>query len=458
MILSSRIQWPRPHSANKPKALAALALGMALGGPLISGQAYAAGFANNEQSAVDIGAANAGATARADDPSTLFFNPAGMALLPGVQIAGSSQFIDVTADVENARGTRSTILGGGAISGTTSDNGGSTSYVPSLYATVQLAPEWHLGLAITSPYGLTTKYSDLFAGRYYALTSELQTINVAPSVAYQPWPGLSIGAALQIESANAHLSNAVDFGSIGALEGLGMLGLLPGSSDGTATLRGSNVSFGWQFGVLYEPVSGTHLGLGYRSAVYHNLSGSVSYQGVPASLAGAFPNEAASAKLVEPNVVELGISHDIGSFKLLAGVTWTEWSQFKDLLAVYSGGSSLIQANWKNSWAFSAGIEYRLANEFTVRAGTGYEPTPVSAGFHNPASPDANIVRLSLGATWQPNSRLALSVAYAHLFPGNTKIDLSDDGPGTANFLRGNLQGTLVGNVDLVSIQATMKF
>ena len=60
--------------------------------------ALASGFALKEQSASGLGTAFAGATAIAEDPSTLFFNPAGMARLEGNQLLTVGSYISVSAE------------------------------------------------------------------------------------------------------------------------------------------------------------------------------------------------------------------------------------------------------------------------------------------------------------------------------------------------------------------------
>ena len=52
----------------------------------VSGAASAGGFYIQEQSAAGVGRAQAGNVAAADDASTIYYNPAGMTQLPGVQV------------------------------------------------------------------------------------------------------------------------------------------------------------------------------------------------------------------------------------------------------------------------------------------------------------------------------------------------------------------------------------
>lgn len=438
------------------------ALALALGA---SGAAHAAGFSLKEQSAEAQGASYAGAAARADDPSTLFFNPAGMTKLAGYQISASLSGIMPNGTLNHGTATTGAYygpLGGKPFAGVTNTNSGVDAVVPAIYATAQIGDSWHVGLAITSPFGLATKYPTNSIARYYALTTQLKAVNIAPSVAWQITRQLSIGAALNVETADAHLSNSVDFGGIGFLASRGALaraGYVPGSKDGIATIKGNDTAVGFQIGALFEPADGTRLGLAYRSAVGHKLSGSIQYQTVPAALATTFQNQPATAKVSEPQSVSLSLAQDLGDFTLLADYTYTGWSSFKSLQA-YTGTQLLTQTveNFRNTSAISLGADYRLNKQVTLRGGVMWDQSPVQSMYRTPRIADTDRYWLSIGATYRPIPRLAISGAYSHLFANNPSVSLIDAGPGTPNFTKGNLSASYNVSVDIVSIQATYAF
>ncbi|MEG2392895.1 MAG: outer membrane protein transport protein, partial [Pseudomonas sp.] len=66
---------------------------------LASTQLFASGFALNEQSVSGMGTGFAGRSSSADDASTVFGNPAGMARLEGQQITGGVAAIDASTDI-----------------------------------------------------------------------------------------------------------------------------------------------------------------------------------------------------------------------------------------------------------------------------------------------------------------------------------------------------------------------
>jgi long-chain fatty acid transport protein len=270
---------------------------------------------------------------------------------------------------------------------------------------------------------------------------------------------LSLSASLIIEAEDAHESSAVDFGAIGALSGLGRLGLLPGTADGISSVRVSDTAAGFQLGALYQPLPGTSIGLSFRSAIIHKLTGSVTYANVPALLAASFTDQSAYAKLPSPADASLGVAQVLGRWTLLGDVEWTQWSRFRNLTAVFAnGGSSTSPENWHDAWTVAAGADYRLTDSVTVRGGTAYDESAAPGGSLTPRIPDSSRVWLSGGVTWQATPFLALSGAYSHLFGNDTTVMLIDAGPGTPNFLRGNLDASYHTGVDIVSLQATLKF
>ena len=67
--------------------------------------AQAAGYALLEQSAESQGTSHAGSAARTDDPSVLFYNPAGMVKLNGYQFSINTTYIDPQATLQSGSAT-----------------------------------------------------------------------------------------------------------------------------------------------------------------------------------------------------------------------------------------------------------------------------------------------------------------------------------------------------------------
>ncbi|MBV1796592.1 OmpP1/FadL family transporter [Siccirubricoccus sp. G192] len=440
-----------------------IAASLATGVLMAGNGALAAGYALREQSAVGQGAAFAGSAARGDDPSMIFFNPAAMAWLPGMQAATVASAIWPEAAAQSGSASRNALLGGSAITGSLGGDAALDAVIPALYGTAAVGERWRLGLGVTMPWGLVTKYPADFIGRYHALTSSLRTINIAPAVSWRPQPNLAFGAALQIQYADARLSNAVDFGAVGAVSGLGRFGLLPGTRDGRATTSGDDTALGWQIGAQWEPLAGTRLGLAFRSAIFHELRGEASFQGVPAPLnaSAQFANTGGRAKLTTPEVLSLGVTQRLNErWTLLAEADWTNWSRFRELVVHFDSGRppSVTEERWRDSWFLSLGTEYRATEGLTLRAGFAYDRTPVPTETRTPRIPDSDRYWLSIGASYQVTNNATLSAAYTHVFADDAGVALRDRGPGTSDFLRGDLNMAYQASVDILAVQARFAF
>src|ERR1700722_7288068 len=193
---------------------------------LISGlpSARAGSFGLNEQSVSSLGSAYAGGAAQAEDASTIFFNPAGLALLDHGELQIGGQFINVNANFQN-QGSRLIVPGTPfnhePLTGGNGGNGGVDHLIPNVYLSQPLfrSPTYgdlSVGIGLTVPFGLETDYQPDWVGRCDVLRTKLITFDIQPTVAYRFLDRISIGAGLDIQYASARLSQAIDFGEIGA--------------------------------------------------------------------------------------------------------------------------------------------------------------------------------------------------------------------------------------------------
>lgn len=286
---------------------------LVLGSLLLSGAetpAVASGFALREQTATGLGNAFAGATAAADDIGSMFFNPASIARHRGNQIVAVGSYLIPRMSFETAEA--GTALGTPIAGATGGEDAALDVFIPATYALWDVHPDWKIGIGLNAPFGLETSYDAAWAGRYHAVRSRLRTITATPTVAWRVTDVVSVGAGLQIEYADAILTNAIDFGTIGAIAGIP--GAAPAQQDGFADLRGSDVGVGFTLGVLFEPWQGTRLGVGYRSQMALEFTGDGRFHldraGIGAALAsatGAFTETGVEVDLTTPESLSVGV-------------------------------------------------------------------------------------------------------------------------------------------------------
>src|SRR2546426_3701334 len=120
------------------------AVSLAVAGAFAGGvsQAHAAGFALIEQNASGMGNSYAGAAAAAEDASTIFYNPAGMSLLPGgMQVSAGLALINLSAKFSDSGSTNAP----GRPLGNNGGDPGDLSAVPNVYFAMDVAPNWKAG-------------------------------------------------------------------------------------------------------------------------------------------------------------------------------------------------------------------------------------------------------------------------------------------------------------------------
>jgi long-chain fatty acid transport protein len=428
-----------------------------------AGTALAAGYAIREQSAVALGNAFAGATSAAEDVSHMFFNPAALGRLDGYAADLSLSYVRPEAEVDDAVGRTAA---GTPIGGTTSnDDAAENGLIPALYGMVPLGDRVRAGLGITAPFGLTTSYPDGWVGRYHAVDSELRTININPALAVRATDWLSLGAGFQAQYADGELTNAVDFGTIGA--GFGVPGAIPGGRDGFARLDGDDWGYGYTLGALLEPVRGTRLGVAYRSEVEHTLRGDVDFSADAAGVAGAlrgatgaFRDSGASLEVTTPATLSFGVHQELGRrFAVMAEAQWTEWSEFEELRVEFDNPAqpdSVTEQAWDDSWFFALGATWRPLDALTLRAGVAYDQTPVRNRFRTPRIPDGDRHWLAFGLSWEPRPGIALDLGYTHVWVDDTRVDLAASDEGSA--FRGDLRADYENQIDIVAAGLRLRF
>jgi long-chain fatty acid transport protein len=405
---------------------------------LTTGEAQASGFALREQSGSMLGQAFAGQNAYTNDPSVIFFNPAGMSALDGTQTSVVTSFIFPKNEFDDDGSTVSppVILG--------TDEGGDAgvnAVVPAMYGMTSFG-EFRVGVGVNVPFGLKTEYDDDWIGRYAAITSRLKTINVNPVVSYQVTDWLSVGGGAQIQKADARLTNAAFFGAAG---------------DGEIELQADDIGYGFTAGALVTPMDGTQIGIGFRSSVHHDLEGRADVN-APAPVPSSSIN--ASADLDTPETVGLSLYQQLTDRLSLVGtVEWTNWSRFDELRVRFDNGQadSVTEENWDDSYFFALGANYLLTDSLTVRSGVAYDQTPIPDEFRTARLPDEDRYWVALGATYAFSEMISVDVGYTHIFIRHASIEEDFDAAAGPAVVPGTLQGEYENSVDIFVVQANFK-
>ena len=402
---------------SKTKWMIAGAAGLAVVG--LVGEASAAGFMLREQSSEYLGNSFAGSAARATSLATIWYNPAGMTLLSGHQIAGSLTWIAPQARFSGTAFGVLPVNTGDAID---------DAAVGSNFAMYSWSKDLKFGIAVVSPFGLRSNYPQGFGGMAHGLASAVTSIHVNPNVAWRVNQNLSIGAGLTGAWTEADLTSAS-----------------PLAPAQIVRVKGDDIGIGWNIGALWEFSPSTRVGIAYRSNIRNGLEGELTRNGV--HLADIH------ADMTLPGTATLSFSHRIDDkWTILADAQWTNWSVLKDL-TIYNSAGGVVQTvdySWRDTWFFSVGADYEWSKGHTLHVGAAYDMGAIKDAQHRGVRvPDADRYWLSTGYTWDVNEHLKWNIAYAHLFASEADV---------AQTLPTALTGKYNASVDILSTSFSYKF
>jgi long-chain fatty acid transport protein len=380
-----------------------------------SDRASAAGFMVRENSAEGLATAEAGNGSRADEPSTVFNNPAGMTRLSGTQLQVGSAVVFPSISFN----------GGASVFGTPipGDNGGNSGQItgiPHLYAVFDLTDRLKGGIGISVPFGNTVNYTPNWAGRYVGIKTAALSADVNPSLAYRLTDSISIGGGVSAQYFKLEASSAI----------AQFLILAPTVPDATFLFKADDWAFGYNFGVLADAGGGTRFGLTYRSKVDHRIKGTLNFTGASPLL--GLVNGAASADVSLPATIGASVTHDYDSaWSVSADVQFNQWSTFKQVVINSANAPFTNVEDYKDSWMISLGTVYRASDAMTWRAGIGWDQSPVTDHFRTVGVPDTDRYMVGVGAGYQFNPMASVDAAYSHYFAAehgsmNTSVNNTD--------------------------------
>ena len=403
----------------------------------------AAGFAIKEQSITSLCRAFAGSAAVAEDASTIFFNPAGLTYLERGELDMGLNYIKPQSEFRNEGSSVPDFGGAGGFSGqplTGGDGGdaGHEAFVPNFYLSHPVNDKISLGLGVSAPFGLVTEYRDDWVGRYFAVKSEMLTVNFNPTIAIKATDKLSLGFGVSAQYIDVKLTQMAD---LGARAGA------PQAADGKVKLGADDWGYGYNLGIIYQATDSTRVGLSFRSKISHTLEGDGTLKD---SNGNTLVDDNVEADVDLPETLSLAIHHQINSkWAVSADATLTRWNRFEELNIKSDGGqlSSLKPEDWENSMRYGLGLSYQHNDKWQFRTGIAYDETPIPSSERRTARiPGTDRKWVAFGASYHYSDNIVIDAAYAHLFMDDPSINETDD----SGY---NLRGEYDASVDIVGLQ-----
>jgi len=381
---------------------AALAVG-AIGTLATVGSARAAGFSLPEASTAGIGTANA-MVANPRDLGAIPYNAAAMGFHDKSSVALGALMIGPSFSVTTASGSHDS-------------NGADWVGVPMIQAAIKVADRWRVGLGLTAPFGLETRWP---YGSFPALSqsatvrlpapvgrvsiptashptnSKLEILDLAPSVAFRVNEDLSLAAGLDIYWAKSAELNS----NLGSMSG-----------DGTGV--------GFNLGLLYR-VGALGLGASFHSASTLGLSGNFTPSNTILVALGRLPQgQSASLDLDLPWRLQLGARYEFTK-ELAAEFDWsyTGWSKFQQLVVTgdRTGARISTETNaWKNSGAYRLGLTWQVRPTTQLRLGYAYDETGQGDNNFSARVPDNNRQTFGIGVAQDLGRGFSVEAGYMYV-------------------------------------------
>ena len=408
------------------KKTGALLIGSALG--LVAGQTMASGFGVSYQSVSAMGTAYAGAAVLSENASNQWYNPATLAGLKKTELslALHQVWVDTNFEADGAAGP-----------GNLDDI---EPFVGSGFLAVPIGETMTFGLAITSPFGTKVEYENNwgnalspvgpFSGDFYSTESDLQTININPSLGIQLTDNLNVGLGVSYQTLDADIENA-----------------------GTR-LEGDDDTYGWNLGLTYSPDDNNHFGVAYRSKMKFEVDGDITFKpAVAGPLAGTYSG---SADVDLPASLQLSYAGDLSDrTQILLGVEWMEWSSLDELSIDHVAPAPLPNPavenfDWENTARYSLGLRHGVSESTVLRFGVAMEESTQGTDNRSAISPDSEKVWATIGAGFEPMENMLIDVAYAHVFVDDADINRVDKGV--------PLLGTYELDADIIGAQLSYRF
>lgn len=365
-------------------------------------QTYAAGFQLSEQSAIQMGRAMAGAGIVGDDLSAVHYNPAGMTLLSGTRMQATGTWVAVNLDYESRDGS---VTENGRLKGQT---------IPAGFITHQINDSLWAGLGLTVPYGMGTEFDENWGGMDRGTESMILTFDINPNLAWKVNDKLSVGGGISLQYAKAELGFGFDVPSF--------------KTAAHANVKGDSWAWGWNVGMMFQPVETVRVGLAYRSHIAHNADGHTT---LDINGMGSLTSDM-KVRIKTPDTITLSATWEATDALRLSGTArWSKWSNFRSLnvqnldLAGTKLGTTVVENNWDDTWFFSVGADYKLNGQWTVRGGVAYDQGPVENQYRMAVIPDTDRVWFSGGASYKYTDNLTFDFGATYI-KGVGDTDLYD--------------------------------
>ncbi len=366
----------------------------------------ASGLHNPVFSALALAQGNA-FVARANDASAISFNPAGLTQLERPQVSLGAGFVLPSVEYHG--------------NGISEDMDTGINTIPNLYfASPIIGNKLAAGLGITVPYGLKGKWDENGFSRFVITDFDLSIININPTITFQPFPFVSIGAGFDYYYADSNQESRIP-------------SFVSGTPEGFRDLEMHGDAYGYNAGVLCNITPQHSIGISFRSKADIDFDGKLKLSGLPRAIAGSdrFASDTNTTATI-PEMLSFGYAYKQGNlWSIEADFQWTNWSRFDVLEIDLESPNPLVGAEvndvreWHDTFGFALGGEYKLYEAVKLRGGYTFHESPVPGETFEPSVPQSSRHALftGLGYGWGKSLNTWIDLAYGVVFYENRNVN-----------------------------------
>lgn len=395
----------------RQRRLVSLCLAAGLAGLANAGHVSASGFGLFQHGGRAIGQAGA-FTARASEPSAVFYNPAAITQLEGFQLQAGLDFQNSEDKYQSSTGSFSAkhII----------------DFPPAFYLTWNSGSgPWAFGLGLDAPFWYRIDWFPAdFPGRFRTQQFELRVVELHPTVAYDLGDGWSIGGGLRYVYGNLEQGNsAIVTALVPAAPGGPIVPIqMEGEFDTSADVD----ALAWDVAIHYaDPSWGW--GAVYRSNVELKGSGDVDFALRPightaaeAQLQQRFSDGRARQAFEIPRELRGGVWFaPYPELRLELDASWQSWSSLEATAVNYSfpaltdSREVLTPRDWDDTLSLRLGAEGNITDPLMIYGGLAWEPSPVSSDTIEPGFPRGDAIVYAIGISYSlPNISFDLGYSF----------------------------------------------
>ncbi|MGD1087280.1 MAG: outer membrane protein transport protein [Verrucomicrobiota bacterium] len=334
--------------------------------------------------------------ATADNPSAIYYNPAGITQLEGQNLSVGIYAISPGYEYKSP-------------SGVTAKADSNFQPVPQIYYTCSFTNvPLSVGMGVYAPYGLAMNWGNHAPFNTLGESGKLLYLTFNPVIAWRINSTLSIAAGPTINYSQATLNQALD-----------------PSGSSQFKFNGDGTGFGFNAGILWQPHPMWSFGVNYHSATTLDYKGPESTTPSPPYP----PSTSTSTSINFPQSIIGGVSfRPTTNWNFEFDLSWTEWSVVKQItFQDPTLGNPSITLDYRSSFIYDFGITRQLGKGYFASAGYIYSENSSPDANFNPLIPDANLQLGSIGFGHH-GKRWNWAIAYHFAYNGGRNVS-NDSNP-----------------------------